>query len=149
MTRDQEPHLLGIRHFRPPRPRQFYLLKVECPLTPFSAYTRRRDHRLLHPLSHQYVALQLRGLGLQALESRLGIHSLILGPLSILNVLSVSHRKPLLRGLWSPGCPLRTIQIVEPDHSIPTYILTLRPCDSSRSFGIHLDYSRGTISSTL
>ncbi|RVW18565.1 hypothetical protein CK203_101321 [Vitis vinifera] len=115
------------------------------PFNPLSAYTRRRDHRLLHPLSHQYVVLQLRGLGLQALESRLGIHSLILRPLPILNVLSVSHRKPLSRGLWSPRYPLRTIQIVEPDHSIPSYILTLRPCDSSRSLGIHLDYSRGIL----
>ncbi|KAL6312937.1 hypothetical protein AAG906_041236 [Vitis piasezkii] len=48
---------------------------------------------------------------LQALESPLDIHSLILGPLPILSVLPASHRKPLSRGLWSPRRPLRAIQI--------------------------------------
>ena len=149
MSLGQEPSLLKIQHFRPPRPRPFHLLRVECPLTLLSTDTRRRDHQLLHPLSHPYVTLQLRGPGLQALESHLGIHSLILGPLQILNVLPASHWKPSSRGLWSPRRPLRAIQIIEPDHSIPSFILTSRLCDSSQSFGIHLDYSRGIILSAL
>nr|CAN79947.1 hypothetical protein VITISV_029084 [Vitis vinifera] len=53
---------------------------------------------------------ELRRLGLQALESRLDLHSLILGPLSILNVLLTCHWKPSSvrlqvvhqNGLWSP-----------------------------------------------
>ncbi|RVW57917.1 hypothetical protein CK203_066008 [Vitis vinifera] len=45
---------------------------------------------------------------------------------SILNVLLACHRKPSSNDLWSPHRPLREIQIVKPDHSIPSYILTLR-----------------------
>ena len=104
---------------------------------------------LLRALKAHYVALQLRGPGLQALESCLDIHSRILDPLPILNVILACHRKPSSNDLWSPRHPLREIHIVEPDHSIPSYILTSRSCDSSRSFRIHLDGSRGTISSTL
>ncbi|RVW90633.1 hypothetical protein CK203_038849 [Vitis vinifera] len=66
--------------FQAPEARPFHLLRVECPLTLLSADTRRGDHRLLHPLSHPYVALQLRGSGLQALESHRDMHNLILGP---------------------------------------------------------------------
>ncbi|RVW66771.1 hypothetical protein CK203_065978 [Vitis vinifera] len=62
--------------------------------------------------------------------------------LPILSVLTALPRKPSSRGLWSPRRPLRAIQIVEPSHFIQSYISILRPCDSSRSFGIHLDYSR-------
>ena len=80
---------------------------------------------------------------------RLDLRSLILEPLSILSVLPACHRKPSSNELWSPRRPLREIQIVEPDHSSPSYILTLRSCDSSTSFKIHLDCSKGTISSTL
>ena len=148
-SRGQEPPLLRIRHFRPQRPHPFHLLRVECPLTLLNANTRREEHRLLHPLIHLYVTLQLRGSGLQALQSHLSICSLILKPQPILNILLASHRKPSSRGLWSPYLPLRAIQIVEPDHSIPSFILTLRPCHSSQSFKIHLDCPRGTISSTL
>ena len=124
----QEPPLREILHLRPPRPQPFQVLRVECPLIPFSAAIRCGDHLLLHPLNHQYVALQLRGPELQALESCLGIHSLILGPLPILSVLPASHRKPSSNGLWSPRHPLRAIQIVEPDHFIMSYILTSRSC---------------------
>ena len=153
-SRGQEPALLKIRHLRPLRPQPFHLLREECPLILLNIDTRRGDHRLhlgllLRALRPQYVALQLRGPGLQALESRLDLHSLIIGPLSILSVLLTCHRKPSSNDLWSPCRPLRAIQIVEPNHFIPSYILTSRSCDSSRSFGIHLDYSRGTISSTL
>ena len=152
--RGQEPSLRRIRHLRPLRPRPFRLLRVECLLILLSADTRRGDHRL-HPgrllrvLRARYVTLQLRGLGLQALESRLDLHSLILEPLPILRVFLACHRKPSSNSLWSPRHPLREIQIVELDHSIPSYILTLRSYDSNKSFGIHLDCSRGTISSTL
>nr|CAN73433.1 hypothetical protein VITISV_040846 [Vitis vinifera] len=104
---------------------------------------RHGDHQLLHPLSHQYVAFHLTESGPQALESHLGMHSLTLRPLPILSVLTALPRKPSSRGLWSPRRPLRAIQIVEPSHFIQSYISILRPCDSSRSFGIHLDYSRG------
>ena len=142
-------HCLALRHLKPLRPRPFHLLRVECPLTFLSADRRHGDHRILHPLRAQYVALQLRGTRLQALESRLDIHSLILGPLPILNVLPAYHRNPSSKGLWSLCRPLRAIQIVKPDHFISSYILTLRSCDNSWSFGIHLDYSRGTILSTL
>ena len=145
----QEPPLLRIRHFRPSSPWPFHLLMVDCPLTLLNADTRCGDHWLLHPLSHPYVALHLRRLGLQALESYLGIHNLILGTLPILSFLPASHRKPSSRGLWSPRHPLRAIQIVEPDHSIPSFILTSRPYDIGWSYGIHLDYSRGIISSAL
>ncbi|RVW22895.1 hypothetical protein CK203_107868 [Vitis vinifera] len=69
--------------------------------------------------------------------------------LPILSFLPASHRKPSSRGLWSPCHPLRAIQIVEPDHSIPSFILTSRPYDIGWSYGIHLDYSRGIISSAL
>ena len=145
----QKPSLRRIRHLRPPRPRPFLLLRVECPLILLGADTKRRDHLLLHPLNHQYVALQLRGPGLQALESHLDIHSLIPKPLSILSILPTCHRNPSSNGLWSPYHPSTVIHIVESDHFILSYILTSRSCDNSRSFGIHLDCSRGTISSTL
>ena len=136
------------------KPRPFHLMTVECPLILLNADTRHGDHRL-HPgwllrvLRAQFIALQLKGPGLQALESRLDIHSLILKPLPIFNVLPACHRKPSSNGLWSSHRPLREMQIVEPDHSILSYILTSRSCNSSWSFGIHLDYSRGIISSTL
>ncbi|KAL6315875.1 hypothetical protein AAG906_012211 [Vitis piasezkii] len=78
--RGQEPPLRGIRQLKPPRPRPFHLLRVECPLILLSADTRRP--------------------GLRALESRLDLHSLILGPLPILNVLSTCHRKPSSNDLW-------------------------------------------------
>ena len=147
-------HCLAIRHLKPPRPRPFHLLTVECPLNFLNANTRRGDHRLhsgrlLHTLRAQHVALQLSGPGPQALESHLDIHNLILGPLSILSILPTCHWKSSSNGLWSPRRLLREMQIVEPDHSIPSYILTSRSCDSRRSFGIHLDCYRGTISSTL
>ena len=142
-------HCLALLNLKLLRPRPFHLLRVECPLTFLSADRRHGDHRLLHPLRAQYVALQLRGLRLQALESRLDIHSLILGPLPILNVLPAYHRNPSSKGLWYLCHPLRAIQIIEPDHFISSYISTLRSCDNSWSFGIHLDYSRGTILSTL
>ncbi|RVW66911.1 hypothetical protein CK203_064085 [Vitis vinifera] len=103
--RGQEPHLRRIRHLRPPRPRPFHLLRVECPLILLSADTRCGDHRL-HPR-------QL----LRALRA---------------HVLLACHRKPSSNDLWSPRRPLREIQIVEPNHSIPSYILTLR---SSRALG--------------
>ena len=51
-SRGQEPHLLRIQHLRPPRPRPFHLLRVECPLILLSVDIRRGDHRLLHPLNH-------------------------------------------------------------------------------------------------
>ncbi|RVW19936.1 hypothetical protein CK203_115147 [Vitis vinifera] len=35
--------------------------------------------------------------------------------------------------------PIEAIQIIEPGHFIPSSISTLRPCSSSRSFGIHLN----------
>ena len=57
-------------------------------------------------------------------------------------------QKPSSRGLWPLRHLLRAIQI-EPSHFILSFISTLRLCDSSQSFGIHLDCSRGTISSTL
>ena len=125
-----------------------------CPLIPLSVDTRHGDHRLhpgqlLRALRAQYVTLQLRGPGLQALESHLDIHSLILRPLPILNVLLACHQKRSSNNLRSPRRPLREIQIVEPDHSIPSYILTSRSCNSSWSFRIHLECSKGTISSTL
>ncbi|RVW36252.1 hypothetical protein CK203_107279 [Vitis vinifera] len=131
------------------QPRPFRLLRVGCPLTLLSVDTRHRDHRLLHPLSHQYAAFHLREPGPQALERRLGMRSLIIRPLPILSILPTLLRKPSSRGLWSLRLPLRAIQIVEPSHFTLSFILTLRPCDSSRSFGIHLDYSKGTISSPL
>ncbi|KAL6315061.1 hypothetical protein AAG906_030909 [Vitis piasezkii] len=114
------------------------------PLKPLPFY-----HRLLHPLSHQYAAFHLREPGPQALERLLGMRSLIIRPFPILNILPTLLWKPSSRGLWSPRRPLRAIQIVEPNHFTPSFISTLRPCDSSRSFGIHLDCSRGTISSAL
>nr|CAN79259.1 hypothetical protein VITISV_007591 [Vitis vinifera] len=113
-SHDQKPPLLKIRHFRSPRSRAFHLLKVGCPLILLNVDTRLRDHRLLHPPSHQYIAFHLREPGPQALESRLGIHSLILGPQQILSVLA-SPRKPSSRGLWSSRCPLRAIQIAQQD----------------------------------
>ncbi|RVW12785.1 hypothetical protein CK203_108809 [Vitis vinifera] len=58
-------------------------------------------------------------------------------------------RKPSSRGLWLPSRPLRAIQIVKLGHFNPSFIFTLRPYDSSQSFGIYLDYSRGTNSSAL
>ncbi|KAL6312067.1 hypothetical protein AAG906_027274 [Vitis piasezkii] len=67
--RGQEPSLRMIQHLRPPRPRPFHLLRVES----------------------QNVAPQLRGPGLQALDSRLDLYSLILGPLPILSVLLACH----------------------------------------------------------
>ncbi|KAL6336561.1 hypothetical protein AAG906_025115 [Vitis piasezkii] len=60
------------------------------------------------------------------LPHRLDIHSLILGPLPILNVLPAYHRNPSSKGLWSLCRPLRAIQIVELDHFISSYISTLR-----------------------
>ena len=102
-----------------------------------------------HPLSHQYTTFHLREPGPQALERRLGMHSLTLRPQRILNVLLALHRKPSSRGLWSPCHPLKAIQIVEPDHFISSFISTLKPCNSSWSFGIHSNCSRGTILSAL
>ena len=141
----QEPPLLRIhlklRLFRP--------LRVGCPLALLSTDTRHGDHRLLHPLSHQYAAFHPREPGPQALERRLGIHSLSLRPQPILSVLPTLPRKPSSRGLWLPSRPLRAIQIVEPGHFIPSFNSTLRPCNSSRSFEIHLDCSKCIISSAL
>ncbi|RVW27361.1 Gag-Pol polyprotein [Vitis vinifera] len=86
----QEPPLRGIRHLKPPRPRPFHLLRVECPLTLLSANTRHKDHRFLHPLRAQHAALQLRGSEPQDLRpgESLSMHSLILKPQPILSVLS-------------------------------------------------------------
>ena len=145
---DQEPPLLKI-HLRPLKPRPLRLLRAGYPLALFSTDTRHRDHQLLHPLSHQYAAFHQRESGPQALERRLNIHSLILRPHRILSILPALLWKPSSRGFWSLRRPLRAIQIVEPSHFIPSFISTLRLCDSSRSFGIHLDYSRGTISRAL
>ena len=147
-SRGQEHPLLRI-YLRPLRPRLFRLLREGCPLALLGANTRHGDHRLLHPLSHQYAAFHLREPGPQALESHPGMHSLILRPLPILSVLLALPLKPSSRGLWSPYRPLRAIQIVEPDRFILRITSILRPYDNSRSFRIHLDCSRGTISSAL
>ena len=125
------------------------LIRAKCPLALLSIDTRHENHQLLHPLSHQYAAFHQRELRPQALERRLGIHSLIFKPQQILNILPALLRKPSSRGLWSPRRPFRAIQIVEPDYFILSFILTLRLCDSSWSFGIHLDCSKCTISSAL
>ena len=79
-SKGQEPPLLRI-HLRPLRPQLFRLLREGCPLALLSADTRHGDHRLLHPLSHQYAVFHLRKPGRQALESHLSMHSLILRPL--------------------------------------------------------------------
>ena len=144
----QEPPLLKI-HLRSLRPRPFCLLSVGCSLALLSADTLHGDHQLLHPLSHQYIAFHLREPGPQALERCLSMHNLNLRSQLILNDLSALLRKSSSRGLWLPCYPLRAIQIVEPGHFIPSFISTLRSCYSSPSFGIHLDCSRGTISSAL
>ena len=67
----------------------------------------------------------------------------------ILRILPALLQKPSSRGLWFSHRPLRAIQIVEPSHFILSFISTLKLCDSSRTFRIHLDCSRGTISSAL
>ena len=135
--RGQEPPILRI-HLRPPRPKwPFHLLREECPLAFLNADTRHGDHRLLHPLSHQYAAFHLREPGPQALESHLGMLNLILRPLPILSILPALPYKPSSRGLWSPCRPLRAIQIVEFDYFILSFTSILRTCDSSRSFRIH------------
>ena len=148
MTRGQEPSHLWIL-LRSPRLRPYRHLREERHLAILSEDTPHGDHQHLHSLSHQYAEPHPREPGPQALESHLGMHSLTLRPLPILSALTALPRKPSSRGLWSPRRPLRAIQIVEPSHFIQSYISILRPCDSSRSFGIHLDYSRGTISSAL
>ena len=141
----QAPLLLRI-HLRH---RPFWLLRVGYPLALLSADTRHGDHQLLHPLSHQYTAFHQREPGPQALERRLGSHSLILKPQRNLSILLALLWKPSSRGLWLPHRTLRALQIVEPGHFILSYISTLRLCGSSRTLGIHLDCSRGTILSAL
>ena len=143
----QEPPLLGI-HLRPPRPRPLHLLRKECPPALLSADTRHGEHRLLHPLSHQYAIFHLREPGPQDLESGLGMHNLILRPCWFFSVLPALSRKPSSRGLWWPCRPLRAIRIIEPDHFILSFTSISRPCDNNWSFRIHLVYFRGTIWST-
>ena len=128
------------------RLRPLHFLKARCLLAFLNTDTRHGDHRLLHPLSHQYAAFHLREPEPQALERRLCMRNQrILRPQRFISILLALLQKPPSRGLWLPSCPLRAIQIIELGHFIPSFILTLRPYDSSRSFGIHLDYSRGTI----
>ncbi|RVW18732.1 hypothetical protein CK203_098136 [Vitis vinifera] len=73
--------------------------KGGCHLTLLNVDTRHGDHRLLHPLTHQYTAFHLRESKPQALERRLGMHSLILMPQLILSVLPTLPQKPSSRGL--------------------------------------------------
>ena len=136
MRPGQAPPLLRI-HLRSLRHRTFCLLRVGYPLALLSADTRHGDHQLLCSLSHQYTAFHQREPGPQALERHLGIHSLNLRPQWILRILPALLRKPSSRGLWFSHRLLRAIQIVEPSHFILSFILTLKLCDSSRTFGIH------------
>ena len=144
---DQTPPLLRI-HLGPLRPRPFHLLRVGFLLALLSADTRHGDRQLLCPQSHQYTAFSQREPRPQALERHVGMHNLILRAQWILSILPALLRKPSSRGLWLLYRPLRAIQIVELGYFILSFTLTLRLCDSSLTLGIHLDCSRGTISST-
>ena len=92
-----------------PEARPFHLLRVECPLIFLSVDKQHKAHRFLCILKAQYVTLKLREPELQPLESPLDLHSLILRPLPILNVLPACHRKPSSNG------PMVTAQPIEGD----------------------------------
>ena len=143
---NQVPPLLRI-HLRPLRPWPCHLLRVECLLALLSAGIRHRDHQLLRPQSHQYVAFHQREPGPWALDRHLVKLQSILRPHEIFTGIQALLLKSSSRHLRLPRCPFRAIQIVELGHFTPSFTWTWRLCDSSQTFGIHLDCSRGTISS--
>ncbi|RVW58286.1 hypothetical protein CK203_112111 [Vitis vinifera] len=94
------------------------------------------------PQSHQYVAFHQREPGPWALDRHLVKLQSILRPHEIFTGIQALLLKSSSRHLRLPRCPFRAIQIVELGHFTPSFTWTWRLCDSSQTFGIHLDCSR-------